>query len=260
MNENNKLSNQTIKQKYNNARSNLLLMIIFTLVNIALYIFGSGTMFLFSATIPYLSMIFGMMLADSLFMAMFFAVSKGSIILYFLCWIFSKKHVTWMIVALVLFVIDTLAMVGIYVFIADVTGVMDLLMHIWILYYLIMGVSYGFKMKKLPDDEEITEEASVVPENGSLDTTPICIAETSSKVRILLEDSSNGHNICYRRLNHTNELVIDGYVYAKCEGIFESPHVLSANLSGHLYEAGYDGMRSFIRIDSGVIKRKIRLW
>jgi hypothetical protein len=42
---------------------------------------------------------------------------------------------------------------------------MDILLHAWVLYYLISGVVYGLKLKKLPEDEPepIEGEAAEVP-------------------------------------------------------------------------------------------------
>ena len=80
---------------------------------------------------------------------------------YLLCWIFSKKHYGWMIAALVMFIMDTLALVGIYLMIEDFSGIMDLLIHAWVLYYLFLGVTNGRKLKQLP--EEVVEAESAVP-------------------------------------------------------------------------------------------------
>ncbi len=262
MNLKNNCSYKYAEQKYNGARSNLLLMVIFTLINIVIFIVGSDTMFLFSATIPYIATILGTMFVETSLMAIFFAIATVSIVMYFLCWFLSKKHFAWMIVSLILFIIDTLAMIGLYVSIQDFTGIFDVLMHIWILYYLITGVCYGHKLKNMPEDASSTDTLDQNAIEEESDTSALYAAEVHGKARVLLEIETNGHHICYRRLNHTNELVIDGYVYDKFEGILEPSHVLSAKLGGHLYEAGMDSIRScsFIRVDGEIIKRKIRLW
>ena len=44
----------TPKAKYDNSRANLLLMIIFTAINVILAAAGTDYMMLFSATVPYL--------------------------------------------------------------------------------------------------------------------------------------------------------------------------------------------------------------
>ncbi len=50
-----------------------------------------------------------------------------------------------------MFVLDTLYMVFIYG--VGIDSLMDILLHAWVLYYLISGVVYGLKLKKLPEDE-----------------------------------------------------------------------------------------------------------
>jgi hypothetical protein len=59
------------------------------------------------------------------------------------------------IAAAVVFVLDTLYMVFIYGVGAD--SVMDILLHAWVLYYLISGSVYVLKLKKLPEDEPVQE-------------------------------------------------------------------------------------------------------
>ncbi len=49
---------QVAVEKVKIARSNLLLMIAFTLVNIVLLVTGSDVMMLFSATVPYFAVVF----------------------------------------------------------------------------------------------------------------------------------------------------------------------------------------------------------
>ena len=102
--------------RYNLARSNLLLLIIFTAINLILLTTGSGTYFLFSASVPYtftdLAMFCcGMYPAEiyeglgmEFFSPALFYVAIGfSVVLlglYLLSYIFSKKQkVGWLIFA-----------------------------------------------------------------------------------------------------------------------------------------------------------------
>ena len=68
-------------------------------------------------------------------------------------WLLSKKRYGWLIPALVLFIMDTLAMGGMYIWFADFSGILDILMHVWVLYYLFVGISSGKKLKNLPAEE-----------------------------------------------------------------------------------------------------------
>ncbi len=150
---NNTAKKLTPKAKYDSARSNLLLMIVFTLINVVLAAIGSETMMLFSATVPYLFAIMGMIEGFSELLAPGIVLALISIGIYFVCWLLSKKHYAWMIVALVLFSIDTLIMIGMYVFAGDFSGIIDVLIHAWVMYYLVVGAINGPKLKKLPEEE-----------------------------------------------------------------------------------------------------------
>lgn len=80
------------------------------------------------------------------------------------------------------------------------------------------------------------------------------------KYRVLLETKIFDYNICYRRVKHTNELVINGNVYDEIVGIVEVSHTLSANVGGHHISAGYTGTHSIIIVDNQVVSKKLRLF
>ncbi len=141
------------------ARGNLLLMIILTVINIILAAVGSDTMLLFSATVPYYVATIGILSEIGILAGTGLGIAAVILIIYLLCWIFSKKHYGWMIAALVLFILDTLAMIGIYMLYGDASGVLDIVIHAWVLYYLVIGVRYGYKLKKMPAEEAVKELA-----------------------------------------------------------------------------------------------------
>ena len=143
----------TPKAKYDNSRANLLLMIIFTAVNVIFAVTGLDYMMLFTATIPYWFATLGTIEELSMLLLPGIVLAFLGIAVYFVCWLLSKKHYAWMIVALVLFSMDTLAMVAIYVLVGDFSGIIDMLIHAWVMFYLITGVINGYKLKKQPDEE-----------------------------------------------------------------------------------------------------------
>ncbi len=255
-------------QKYASARGNLLLMIAFTVINILLLLFNSDTMFLFSATVPYFSAAFGKYSEIPALFTVGLVIAFITLTLYLLCWIFSKKHYGWIITALVLFIIDSVCMVGLYILSEDFSGVIDLAIHIWVLYYLIIGVKYGKLLKTLPEDEE--EDIPFAEDNAEFDNNenqtaensiPLRSSATDKKIRILLESEFNGHKIVYRRVKRINELVIDGYVYDDIEMLVETAHALNARIDGHAVQAGFDGAaHSYLRIDGEQTTRKLRLY
>lgn len=288
MNNLNNTNNSTItdavacQKKYQASRHNLLLVVAFTIINIGLLLVESDTMFLFSATVPYLSALFAQSAsaavdipaaAANILVGIFVTITVLSIAAYLLCWFMSKKHYGWMIAALVLFVIDTVAMGGSYILIGDFSGIMDALVHVWVLYYLITGVSNGHKIKKMPAEvaemavEQVqlqeTDEIAPAYDGAELlaNTPALRIADMDVKARILCEVDAFGHHICYRRVKRVNELVIDGNVYDDVEMLVESAHALNARIDSNTYQAGYDGgTKSYIRVNGEKIAQKTRLW
>lgn len=140
------------QQKYDMSRGNLLLMLILTAVNIVLLFFDSSAMLLFSATVPYLVVLFGITLEETAAIVFACSIAAVIIIVYLSAWIFSKKKYGFMVLALVMFLIDTAFMMGIFLWSGDFSGILDVLIHAWVLYYLIIGVKNGRKLKKLPPE------------------------------------------------------------------------------------------------------------
>lgn len=262
------------EQKFASSRYNLLLVIALTALNLILYLTNSDSMLLFSATIPYVSFGIGSeMLASGLgsvgdtLGVVLICIAIGVLALYFVCWLLSKKHYGWMITALVIFSLDTLFLVAMYLVAGDSSGIVDFAIHIWVLYYLISGVRNGHKLKTLPEElpplqEDIETDVSEETEQTETesDTMYIRTADTSVKSRILLEAEALGHKICYRRVKRVNELVIDGYVYDDVEMLLESAHELNARIDGHAIQVGFDGVaHSYLKIDGEETAKKLRL-
>lgn len=171
---------EILYSRFHSSRHNLLLVIVFSLINIVLLITNSGTYFLFSAFIPYLLVDYGMFgcglypaeyyeayypgmeFADRSFIVVCSVIAAVVLILYLLCWIFSKKpRVGWLISALVFFVIDTVVMLFM---VADLSqNIIDIVFHCFVIFSLVRGIISYFKLKKLPEDlapigEEMQQE------------------------------------------------------------------------------------------------------
>lgn len=251
-------------QQLNIARSNLLLMIILTVVNIVLLAVGANTMLLFSTTVPYYVAAFGIWSEVSQFMAVCLAISAVILVLYLICWMLSKKHYGWMVAALVFFILDSIAMICLYIWAEDFSGILDLVIHIWVLYYLIIGVRNGYKLKNIPPEEAVEYEQS---EQQFLPTTDaqgnsvaLRVVDNDVKHRVLIDGNYSGHYICYRRVKRVNELVIDGYVYDDIEILVETAHALNAVIDGHSIQVEFDGAtHCYIRIDGEQVAKKLRL-
>ena len=169
---------QNLLSQYQAGRGNLLLVVIFTLINVILISFGQETYFLFSATLPYVIAVFGAifcgMMPDEYYddsdayrqmfesskIYIFVAVAVAIIALYFICFLLSGKRVGFLIAALTMFSLDTVFMLFFYGF----SMILDIFFHAWVLFYLIRGVSAHFKLKKMPEDS--TPDVPEADENG----------------------------------------------------------------------------------------------
>ena len=155
-------SNQIKRNQYNVSRGTLVLVVLFTLINVVLCFLGQDTYFLFSAIVPYFIASIGalwgglyspeyyvdmeMTEADFWPMSLVIVCAVVAIViiaLYFVCWLLSKKHVAFMIIALVLFVIDTIMMP--ILFGISLEWILDYVFHAWVLISLILGIIHYFK-------------------------------------------------------------------------------------------------------------------
>lgn len=261
---------QTEMNKYNGSRGNLLLVVIATAINVLLLITGSGTYFLFSASVPYVITDLGMYLCgmypkdayagDEVFLskgvlAVFVIIAALIVGLYLLCYFLSKKRVGWLIASLVLFCFDTVFMVWNYGI--NQSFILDYIFHAWVIVSLILGVRAYFKAKKLPEDHVLTVSIDpVCPE--APDSTPLRAVDPSDKARILCSAELLGRKVEYRRVKKTNELVINGYVYDEYTATLEMPHTLTAYLDGHIITASYENSSSVIALDGVCVKRNVR--
>lgn len=268
-----------LQTKYNNCISNLLLVVAFSVINIVLLLTDGNSYFLFSAFIPYFAVDYGMYFcglypeeyyadvpdmefADKSLMAVTVAVAAVMLLIYLLCWFLAKKKkIGAVITALVFFVIDTAAMLILSGFSSDF--VFDILIHIWVLYYLIMAIVTYKRMKKAPEispEEEICEETADTEDTEQENSGALRMAE-DVKCRVFLEAEHSGMHIVYRRVKRTNELVINGCVYDEYVALAEFAHTLTARVGGHKVEANYDGgtcVRIFV--DSCEVAKKRRLF
>ena len=157
----NKTSAEYLMQQISGARSALLVVMLFTVVNLVMLLMDSGTYFLFSASVPYYLTAFGMGMdvgvggaAIGTFTKVALGISAVVLLLYLLSWLLSKKRSGWLVVALVAFLLDTVALVLLcLVFDVLAESVMDLVFHGLVIIRLIQGISAKGKLKKMPAEE-----------------------------------------------------------------------------------------------------------
>lgn len=76
----------------------------------------------------------------------------------------------WITVAMALLAVDTVFLIAMYIWMADFSGIIDLLIHGLLLYYLFAGVRAAKKLKQLPVEveaelvEEVPDEAEIAEE------------------------------------------------------------------------------------------------
>jgi hypothetical protein len=162
---------QVLESKFAGARHNLLLVAVFSLINIILLATNSNTYFLFSAYIPYVLVDLGMAFCgmypaeyyggdfagyafmDKSFFVITLVVAVVILALYLLCWHLSKQNkVGWLIFALVFFSIDT----GLMLLINGIAieSLIDIVFHGWVIFSLVSGIVAHNKLKNLPEETE----------------------------------------------------------------------------------------------------------
>ena len=126
--------------KYNNSRLSILLLFIFSVINI-FSISTLGTYFLFSAYLP--QVLISLAYLDPSLTPVMVILSILYILPYLLCYIFSKKKAGWMVAALALFSVDSLVfLIDFFAYLAagDLSFIIDLIFRIYVLASLIIGV------------------------------------------------------------------------------------------------------------------------
>ncbi len=147
----------TQKQRYIrqiiSGRSNLMMMMILTGVNILLYTLKTSISFPFSAFLPQLSLLLGVLNYGETGSVLILLLGLGGFVImagtYILCYVKTKTNYNWFKTALVLFAIDTIAYLYFMLPAMDITTIINMLFHVWLLYYLVIAVDAGSKLKKL---------------------------------------------------------------------------------------------------------------
>ncbi|MBQ2254027.1 MAG: hypothetical protein II325_02610 [Clostridia bacterium] len=81
-----------LKMRYIQARGNLMLAVCLTAVNILMLLLQFTGMFLFSVTVPYYAVLFGMVEETGTLFIPCLLFALAILAVYFLCWLFSKKN------------------------------------------------------------------------------------------------------------------------------------------------------------------------
>ena len=158
MKKKNQFDNSSLAlRRYKRARSSLLLMMLFTVINTVQAAMGSLSYFVFSDYLAYYCALFGRAFYEESGLTLYIVVgcAFAALILvpYLLCWIFSKKRRGWLIAGLVLFIVDTLALLGFSVvleMLAD--NILDFVFHGWAIFELIAAWKADKKLEEMPPE------------------------------------------------------------------------------------------------------------
>ena len=141
------------EEQYGASRVNMVFLLLLTVTNLVMLACGADWMMLSSASIPYFAAGFGQVSGQLLWACLGYAVAIALVALYAVCFRLSKTRHQWMTVAAVLFGIDCLFVVGLYIAFPKMMSVWDLLVHAWVMFDLIKGVVNAHKLKTLPVDD-----------------------------------------------------------------------------------------------------------
>ncbi len=264
------------ENKVRTARANLIVVIAFTVLNILMAAFQAEYYLLFSAQMPLFFVGIGIGTENTTALIVCTVLAILSVVPYFLCWLFSKKHYGWMIGALCYFAVDCLFLLLFF----DISLIVDILFHAWIVYYLIIGIKYG---RILHEQKEESFEAAPVYEGVATEATEIAVEHTpaaeeapaggnslpvrpasvpeGTKVKVYVEAEHNGHKISYRRVGkNTEELVIDETVYAELPRQRGMAYGMTAALDGVEYAVGTNGNVNQIFADGKLLKFTARFF
>jgi len=135
----------------NSAFPSLMMAIVFTIINILLFVLGGNVYFLFSIFVPYMVPIIAYEFIPELY-AVSIAISGIMLAGYIGMAFLAKKHIAGYIVSLVLYIIDTILLLLLTLsgeMVLD--SIFDYVFHAWIIYILITAIK-NFN-KKEPTEE-----------------------------------------------------------------------------------------------------------
>ena len=154
--------------EYEQSRKNLGLIIALTAINIALTVFHSFWGFAFSAFAP--NLLVGLGMASDGHGGLWYGMAGGIMVLFGMCWMFCMIRPWWMVLALLLFILDTVALGVVVGFEFDPDSgkaikaiLISVVFHIWALCTLFKGTFTGFKLRRLLRKVQVGREQIIEP-------------------------------------------------------------------------------------------------
>ena len=163
------MKREDIEKNFNKGRSNLFLVVLLTSVNVVLRLTNTDISFLFAANLPSFFIDIGKYLSEESGNQILFNIGVllafAGIAIYGLCYVLSKKYNAWLLVALVIFPIDTLFLLFLLTLDFNFGGIIGIGFHAWVIYNLACGVKAWSDLKKLPVNELPEENNTNIEEN-----------------------------------------------------------------------------------------------
>jgi len=170
---------------FSRSRANLLAVVGFTIINIFLVLFQADWQFLFSATIPTLLAAFGVLLSYEGLGVIGLVIGAVLALLgtgfYLLFYFLSKKYRVFILIAMVLFAIDTLIFLVFALAVADAGAFIDLAFSGWVMYYLIIGTIAWAKLRNVSAEEVEAAHQSVANEEANTALNEISKVDSDEK-------------------------------------------------------------------------------
>ena len=157
-------------RKYHTGRFNLLIVIALTAINILLVVTGTNRYYLFSASIPYYvayaaayacgkfpSEMYENLETEMTFLGTGYLIAMTALALlllsfYLLSFFLSKHRPAWLMLALIFFIIDTVALIALFGVSLD--AALDIICHAIVIFELVSGVRAEKKLRTLPPERE----------------------------------------------------------------------------------------------------------
>ena len=142
-------------KKFNSSRGNLLLVVALSTLNIILYLAGTDFFFLFSATFPMLTVVWGEIFAASfdsnVFLFIGIALAFLSVSFYVVCYLLTNKYRGWIVAALIALSLDSMLLLWLLTsFEFDISTIIEIAIRVWVMYYLVSGTRTWIALRKMP--------------------------------------------------------------------------------------------------------------
>ena len=247
-----------VEAKFEVSRRNLLSVVIFSVINVLLVLLNTQLSFLFSATCPMFVVQIGQGLSedsgDTLFLLIATVISFVIVAFYLVCYFLTKKHRVFMLIALILFSLDTLFLVWTMTLMFELSDLIDIAFHIWIMYYLVVGIKAWVKLKKLPFDEPDEQ----LEENKDDRTRPL--RPQSPKGKVILSQTYGSLEIVVKRVFGTTELIVNGMVYAEKTGVVETSYTIDAYVENAYITVTMDSFANMeLSVNGSLLAKKRRM-